>query len=72
MWSMLYGVVFIAFLLLGVASSADGKRNYFTLILFALGFAVVLALIIDLDRPQQGLLRIGQRAMLDLQRQIGV
>ena len=70
MWSMLYGVVFIAFLLLGVASSADGKRNYFTLILFALGFAVVLAMIIDLDRPQQGLLRIGQRAMLDLQRQI--
>lgn len=70
MWSMLYGVVFIAFLLIGVASSADGNRNYLTLILFTLGFAVVLALIIDLNRPQQGLLRIGQQAMHDLQRQI--
>jgi len=70
MWSMLYGIVFIAFLLIGVASSADGKRNYFTLILFALGFAAVLALIIDLDRPQQGLFRVSQKAMLDLQRQI--
>jgi hypothetical protein len=70
MWSMLYGIVFIAFLLIGVASSADGKRNYFTLILFALGFATVLALIIDLDRPQQGLFSVSQKAMLDLQRQI--
>jgi hypothetical protein len=70
MWSMLYGIVFIAFLLIGVASSADGKRNCFTLILFALGFAAVLALIIDLDRPQQGLFSVSQKAMLDLQRQI--
>ena len=70
MWIMLYGIVFVAFLLIGVASSADGYRNFVILILFAIGFAAVLALITDLDRPQQGLFRVSQQAMLDLQRQI--
>ena len=70
MWFMLYGIVFVSFLLIGVASSADGKRNYFTLILFALGFAAVLMLITDLDRPQEGLLQVSQGALEDLQRQI--
>ena len=70
MWIMLYGIVFVAFLLIGVASSADGNRNFVILILFAIGFAAVLALITDLDRPQQGLFRVSQQAMLDLQRQI--
>ena len=71
MWFMLYGIVFVSFLLIGVASSADGKRNYFTLILFALGFAAVLMLITDLDRPQEGLLQVSQNALVDLQRQMG-
>jgi hypothetical protein len=33
-------------------------------------FCVVLALIADLDRPLQGLLRISQQAMTDLQQEI--
>jgi len=71
MWFMLFGIVFVSFLLIGIASSVDGKRNYFTLILFAMGFAAVLMLITDLDRPSEGLLRVSQAALEDLQRQIG-
>ena len=70
MWIMLYGIVFVAFLLIGVAGSADGNRNFVILILFAIGFAAVLALSEDLDRPQQGLFRVSQQAVVDLQRQI--
>ena len=71
MWFMLYGIVFVSFLLVGIASSAEGKRNYFTLILFALGFASVLMLITDLDRSQEGLLQVSQNALENLQRQMG-
>lgn len=71
MWIMLYTIVFVSFLLVGVSSSAEGKRNYLTLILFSLGFAVVLWLITDLDRPDEGFLQIGQTALKDLQQQIG-
>jgi len=69
-WLMLYGIVFVSFLLVGVASSVDGNRNFFTLVLFALGFATVLMLITDLDRPQEGLLQVSQGALEGLQQQI--
>ncbi|HBX69867.1 MAG TPA: hypothetical protein DEH25_10950 [Chloroflexi bacterium] len=71
MWIMLYTVAFLAFLMVGVVSSVDGKRNYFALVLFALGFAAVLTLLLDMDRSQQGLIRVSQRALIELQRQIG-
>ena len=58
-------------LLTGVASSADGKRSLFSMVLFAIGFSAVIVLIVDLDRSQQGLLTVSQQALLDLQRQIG-
>jgi hypothetical protein len=34
----------------------------------AVTFSVVIELIADLDRPQQGVLRVSQHALLDLQR----
>jgi hypothetical protein len=39
--------------------------------LLALIFAIVMSLIIDLDRPSQGVLKVGQEALLEVQRQIG-
>jgi hypothetical protein len=52
----------------GVASSADGKRDPFTVLLFALAFVAVLMLVVDLDRPQEGLLTVSQTALSDLLR----
>jgi hypothetical protein len=60
----------LSFLLVGVASSADRKRDTSAMILFALVFVAVLIVIIDLDRPQDGLLTVPQTAMTDLLRQI--
>ena len=34
----------------------------------AVTFAVVIELIADLDRPQEGILRVSQQALLDVQR----
>jgi hypothetical protein len=66
----LFLATILSFLLVGAASSADRKRDTAAMILFALVFAAVLIVIIDLDRPQEGLLTVPQTAMTDLLRQI--
>lgn len=66
--TVLYTATVLSFLLVGVSSSADGKRDPFTILLFALAFVAVLMIIVDLDRPQQGLLTVSQTAMQDLLR----
>ena len=60
----------LSFLLVGVASSADRKRDTAAMVLFALVFVAVLIIIVDLDRPQGGLLTVNQSSMADLLRQI--
>jgi hypothetical protein len=67
---VLYAAIMLSFLLVGVASSSDGKRDTFALVLFALAFVAVLMIIVDLDRPQQGLLTVSQATMSDLLRQM--
>ena len=67
---VLYAAIMLSFVLVGVASSSDGKRDTLALVLFALAFVAVFMIIIDLDRPQQGLLTVSQAAMSDLLRQM--
>jgi hypothetical protein len=67
---ILYTATILSFLLVGVASSAEGKRDPISILLFALAFVVVLMLLVDLDRPQQGLLTVSQTALSDLLRQL--
>lgn len=71
LWWVFYGTAGLSFALLGLMNSAVNRRNLITLVLFALVVAAVLVLILDLDRTQQGMLRVLQSAMVDLQRQIG-
>jgi len=67
---LLLAATVLSFLLVGVASSADRKRDTAAIIIFALVFAAVMIVIVDLDRPQEGLLTVPQTAMTDLLRQI--
>ena len=60
----------LSFLLVGVASSADRKRDTPAIFLFAIVFVAVLMIMVDLDRPQEGMLTVGQAAMEDVLRQI--
>jgi hypothetical protein len=68
--TVLYAATTLSFLLVGVASSADGKRDLLAILLFALAFVAVLMIVVDLDRPQQGLLTVSQAALSDLLRQM--
>jgi hypothetical protein len=60
----------LSFLMVGVASSNDRKRDTAAMLIFSMVFAAVLIVIVDLDRPQEGLLTVPQTAMTDLLRQI--
>jgi hypothetical protein len=71
LWLVLYAATVLSFLLVGVANSADGKRDPFAILLFALAYVAVLMIIVDLDRSQQGLLTVSQTALSDLLRQMG-
>jgi hypothetical protein len=67
---VLYAATILSFLLVGVANSSDKERDQIGLTIFALAFVAVLMIIVDLDRPQQGLLTVSQQAMSDLLRQM--
>jgi hypothetical protein len=71
LWMVLYAATMLSFLLVGVANSADGKRDPVAILLFSLALVAVLMIIVDLDRPQQGLLTVSQSALSDLLRQMG-
>jgi hypothetical protein len=70
LWAVLYVATVLSFLLVGVTSSSDGKRDPIAILLFALALVAVLTMIVDLDRPQQGLLTVSQSALSDLLKQI--
>ncbi len=57
-------------MLVGLQSSYGERQNWLSLVVLVLVFAVVLTLIVDLDRPLEGLLTVSQQALLDLQTQL--
>jgi hypothetical protein len=63
----LYVVAFLTMLLDGIYNSFGQRRNLAGLFIVVLILSIVLILIIDLDRTQQGLIKISQKALLDLQ-----
>ena len=63
----LYAVAILTMMLDGVYNSFGQRRNLLGLVIVVLILSVVFILIIDLDRTQQGLIKISQKALLDLQ-----
>jgi hypothetical protein len=65
-WTVLYGLTFLAMIEMGYQMGLGGKRRTLATPAFALAFATVILLIADLDRAQQGSIRQSQEAMVDL------
>ena len=53
-------------MLVGYAFGVNGRRNMFSMFILAVAIALVLAVIIDLDRPRSGYIRGSQQPMIDL------
>jgi hypothetical protein len=65
-WLALYFIAILSMAALGYQEGLAGSRRTLAVIALALTFSAVMLLIADLDRPQEGLLRVSQRAMDDL------
>jgi hypothetical protein len=67
-WLGVYGLAAMGMLSVGYQSGLSGTRRSPMMAILVATFSLVLLLIADLDRGQEGLLRIGQQSMVDLQR----
>ena len=65
-WLVLYFIAIVSMAALGYQEGLSGSRRSLAVLALAFTFSAVMLLIADLDRPQEGLLRVSQRAMLDL------
>ena len=65
-WASLYGVTILSFAVLGYHAGLAGTRRSPAIVPVAVTFAVVIWLIADLDRPQEGTLTLSQQALIDV------
>jgi len=70
-WLALYVVTILTMAAMGYQFGLTGEHSWPVTILLVLVFTTVILLIADLDRPQEGLLKVSQQAMIDLINKIG-
>lgn len=64
---LLFTVALFALSFMAYAYGLTGRPRHGSTVIFALLIAVVLAIIVDLDRPRRGLIRINEDGMIRLQ-----
>ena len=69
-WFAIFFVAALSVAVLGYHTGLDGERNLVAVLALVMVTAAVILLIVDLDRPQEGLLQVSQQTLIDLQRQI--
>lgn len=68
MWAGLLVMSLLSMTAVGYQAGLSTSRRSPVKLVMILAFTIVLGLIADLDRSQQGLLRVGQQAMVDVQK----
>jgi len=66
-WVGLFAVAALSLATMGYHAGLSGTRRSLATLAVAVTFSVVIELIADLDRPQEGVLRVSQQALLDVQ-----
>ena len=69
-WIALYLMSGLAMAITGYRAGLAGGRSVIATLVMVLAFSALILLITDLDRPQEGFLKVSQRAMIDLQTQL--
>ena len=57
--------------MVGYGAGIAGRRSVVTAVIMVVALGAVLTIVIDLDRPQEGFLRVSQQPLLDVQQWIG-
>jgi hypothetical protein len=69
-WVALYATAILAMAGLGYYAGLASTTRSLASLTLVITFSGILFLIADLDRPQEGLLRVSQQAMIDLQKSL--
>jgi len=67
-WAALYFTAFLAMLGVGYHEGLTSKTRSLASLVLVVTFSGVLWLLADLDRPQEGLIKVSQQAMIDLRK----
>jgi hypothetical protein len=68
---LLLGGSVLTLLMVGYSAGLTRRRSVLSAVVLVVALGAVLALVVDLDRPQGGLLRVNQQPLIDVQQQIG-
>jgi hypothetical protein len=68
---LLYFVAMAAMGVLGYGGGLGGGRNHLINLVVPIIIAAVILVIIDLDRPRRGLIKVSQQSMMDLRQSLG-
>lgn len=66
MWATLFFIAIIGTSVMGYHAGLAGSRRSLAIFAVVLASSAVFTLIADLDRPQEGLLRVGQESLIEL------
>lgn len=66
-WLSLVAITALTMITMGTQAGLTGRRRLVAVIPLVLAFSALFTLVVDLNRPQSGLITVGQQAMLDLQ-----
>jgi hypothetical protein len=69
-WFALIVIPVFCMLTMGVQIGFAGKRRLIAVVPMLLAFTVLVTLVIDLDRPGSGMIKVSQRAMSDVHQRI--
>jgi hypothetical protein len=58
--------------MVGYSGGLSGRRSILSAVVLVVALGAVMTLVMDLDRPQEGFLRVSQQALLDVQSWIGL
>ena len=66
-WIAVLGICILTMITLGTQLGFSGKRRLVAVIPLSMAFSALLVLAVDLNRPEKGLITVGQQAMTNLQ-----
>jgi hypothetical protein len=61
----------LTLVMVGYGAGLTRRRSSVTAIVLVIALSAVLTIVIDLDRPRDGLVQVNQQPLIDLQRQLG-
>ena len=70
LWLLIGGSV-LTLAMVGFSAGTTGQRSVLTAVVLVLAFGAVITLVIDLDRPRDGLIQVSQVPLIRLQQQLG-